>query len=731
MSDGGSADPSGANFRDTGWFGARVFRIGLVATSAALVLVLWWLAGSGELRGRTDLLPVSLHTLTECFAIVVASMVFAVSWHAFRPDRASNIIVLACGFLATALLDVGHMMSYQDMPAFVTPASAQKSIAFWLSARVVGTAAMLIIAFRPWRPFANPAHRYRLLAGTLAGVALVYYLQLLHPSRWPDFFLPGQGLQPVKIAIELGIVAAMSLIALRLWRSRHIASTYDVEGMLTAALMWILSEICLSLYDNVNDVYSLVGHLYKVIAYVFIYRLVFVASVREPYDRLAVEIAGKQAAEAQVEALAFHDVLSGLPNKSLLRDRVAQTLAARPAQGRSALLLLNVDGFKHINDSLGHAFGDSVLRTIAQRLPGCVSESDTVSRLGGDEFAVLLRDVQDADAAAQVAERIADALARPMQLFGRELRITVAIGVALAPDDGQSFEPLFQNAGMALHRAKEAGGHDWRFYNPAMNRDVVERLNLRNGLRLALERGDFELHYQPQLDLANGGLIGVEALVRWRHPERGLVAPMQFIPEAEEIGLIVPIGAWILQRACTQMMAWRQAGIAVPLVAVNLSATQFQRGNVEGVVLDALAQSGLPAAALELELTESTLVQDARAVLATLRRLKTLGVRLSIDDFGTGYSSLAYLRDFPIDKLKIDQGFIRELGARDDGHVIVSTIIQLARSLGLQTIAEGVEDQHTRDRLRELGCTQAQGYYYAEAMAPDALVAYLRRTGLA
>ncbi|OGT56883.1 MAG: hypothetical protein A3E01_18395 [Gammaproteobacteria bacterium RIFCSPHIGHO2_12_FULL_63_22] len=708
-------------------FGSARFRIALVSVFTLVFVALWLWPGSDQLRQSESWFPVALHTVTEAFSIVVSVMVFAVSWHAYRPERPGNLMILACGFLATALLDFGHLMSYRDMPQFITGASPQKAISFWLCARIIGALTVLVIAFRAWNPFVNPGTRYWMVGTTLAVVAAVYYLLLWHESAWPRFFIDGQGLTPIKIAIETGVVVVLSVVALRLWRSKGIDPPYDVQGMLTATLLWIISELALMSYENVNDVFSLLGHLCKVLAFFFIYRLAFVASVREPYDRLAVEIEEKEAAELQVEALAFYDSLTGLPNKALLRDRATQTLAARHAgQGKAALLLINVDGFKHINDSFGHRFGDAVLHAIAERLPRCLDDADTVSRLGSDEFAVMLRNVADGEDAALVLERILLELGRPMHLFGQETHVTASIGVALSPADGASFEALFQNASIALHRAKEGGGNCWRFYDATMNHDVAERLQLRNGLRQALERGEFVLHYQPQFDLQSQALVGVEALVRWQPPNSDMVAPMRFIPEAEASGLIVPIGQWIVHEACRQTMAWRAAGIRVPRVAVNLSAVQFQRDNVVAMVLGALEKSGLPATDLELELTESILIQDAVQVLATVRQLRALGVRLSIDDFGTGYSSLAYLRDFPIDKLKVDQSFVREMGARDDGEVIVAAIIQLARSLGLETIAEGVEDQAAADALLRLGCNQAQGYLYAKPLSPDQLAGFLR-----
>ncbi|MBW8312375.1 MAG: EAL domain-containing protein [Rhizobium sp.] len=709
-----------------GWMDSRAFRGLLVGACTVGFLLVWLVLPEQGLRQSASWFPVSLHATSEAFAIVVSAMVFSVSWHSHRPERPGNLIVLACAFLAVALLDFAHMMSYRGMPEMVTPAAPQKAISFWLSARIVGALAVLWIVFRPWAPFRRAGTRYAWLAGALAYVAAVAWLQLAHPGWWPTFFVPGQGLTPLKVLLEAMVVLMMALAMLRLLHVRELYPTFDTHGLAAASALWILSELCLTMYENVNDLFSLVGHVYKVLAYLLVYRVVFVASVREPYERLAVETARSRAAEQQVEALAFYDRTTGLPNRALLRDRTTQVLAARHEDhGHAALLLLNIDGFKHINDSLGHAAGDTLLRELARRLPAQVGDSDTVSCLGGDEFAVLLREVRDAGSVAAAQERILAALAEPVPVAGRELRITVSMGAALSPGDGHDFDTLLQNAGTAQHRAKEAGGSGWRFYDATMNEEVSERLALRNGLRQALERGEFVLHYQPQFSLDDGALVGVEALVRWRHPEQGMVPPMRFIPEAEDSGLIVPIGLWILREACRQAAAWRADGLDVPRVAVNLSAKQFQRGDVAADVLEALSATGLAPGTLELELTESILLKGADTVLATVRKLRGLGVHLSIDDFGTGYSSLAYLQHFPVDKLKIDQSFVRRLGEGGDAQVIVTTIIQLARSLGLGTIAEGVEDAATAARLLALGCQQGQGFHFARPMPPGELAVLL------
>ena len=438
------------------------------------------------------------------------------------------------------------------------------------------------------------------------------------------------------------------------------------------------------------------------------------------------DITERKLAQQRVEFLAHHDPLTRLPNRMLLRDRVeqAQALASR-LNSRFALLFLDLDHFKTINDSLGHPLGDALLIASVDRLKTCLRESDTLARLGGDEFVIIVNDVRDADAVARVAEKIHLLTSETLLIDGHALLAPFSIGIALYPDDGHDCDTLMRQADTAMYHAKQAGRNTYRFFAEEMNAQAIGRLQLETRLRRAIERHEFVLHYQPQQSLVDGRIVGVEALIRWVAEDGQLVPPAAFIPIAEESGLIVPIGAWVLREACRQARAWSDAGLPC-VVAVNLSARQFRRDELVDTVINALALADLDACWLELELTESLLLQDAEATLETLRRLKAIGVRLSIDDFGTGYSSLAYLKRFDVDKLKIDRSFVRDLLTDPDDAAIVHAIIEMAHSLKLKTIAEGVETQELANRLRLFHCDEAQGFWLERPLPAADVADFLR-----
>ncbi|MFJ3046885.1 putative bifunctional diguanylate cyclase/phosphodiesterase [Herbaspirillum chlorophenolicum] len=446
------------------------------------------------------------------------------------------------------------------------------------------------------------------------------------------------------------------------------------------------------------------------------------------YEGTVEAITERKLYEAEMRHQATHDALTGLPNRNMLHDHLQRAIqSARQKGGLTAVAFVDLDQFKYINDSLGHQVGDELLKTVAQRLMSCVRDSDMVARQGGDEFVLVLQNQTEGDVGiAEVMQRILAAVSRPWQAGDREFHITSSIGVSRYPTDGKDVETLLKNADSAMYKAKEQGRNNFQFFAPWMDTQVSNRLEMLISLRRALDQQEFKLFYQPKLSLKDGRIIGAEALIRWESPEQGMVAPDRFIPFAEEAGLIVPIGEWVLRTACRQNKAWQDAGLPPIPVAVNLSPRQMNQALPE-FVANVLADSGLSASWLELEITENVVMKDAEKTVATLNTLKRLGLQISVDDFGTGYSSLSYLRRFPVDALKIDKSFVRDIARDADSAAIVKAVISLAHILNLRVIAEGVEDEEQHAFLRENGCDEVQGYYFGKPMTVDDFTDRLRK----
>jgi diguanylate cyclase (GGDEF)-like protein/PAS domain S-box-containing protein len=432
------------------------------------------------------------------------------------------------------------------------------------------------------------------------------------------------------------------------------------------------------------------------------------------------DVTADQAKSLQMSHLAQHDALTDLPNRILFNDRLTQAIALAERQGRQlAVMFIDLDHFKKINDSLGHDVGDKLLQSVAGRLMACVRRSDTVSRLGGDEFVILLSQVEHAEDAAFSARKILRALAAPHTIDNKSLDINVSIGVSTYPNDGQDAEGLMNRADNAMYEAKERGRNNYQFFRHEMHARLAERQSLEADLRCALGRNEFLLHYQPKLSLQTGEITGVEALIRWLHPQRGIIYPAEFVPIAEECGLIVPIGQWVLLETCKQAQAWRDSGLGVVPVSVNVSAAEFGAKDFLSGVRAVLIATGVQPEHLELELTESVLMRDAEGAVVTLVRLKAMGVQLAIDDFGTGYSSFTYLRRFPSDALKLHQSFVQEITADPADAAIVSAMINLGRSLKQRVIAEGVETRAQLKFLQHHGCGEGQGFYFSPPVVAE------------
>ncbi|HQT25510.1 MAG TPA: EAL domain-containing protein, partial [Burkholderiales bacterium] len=458
------------------------------------------------------------------------------------------------------------------------------------------------------------------------------------------------------------------------------------------------------------------------------------------YVGISLDITERKLAEEQIHRLAYFDTLTGLPNRLLLMDRLEMLINQSLREGRQlGVLYLDLDHFKEVNDSLGHAGGDALLQSVAHRLNACVREGDTVARLGGDEFVVIVTNMgrneigEVAKIAAVVAEKIRSALTVPFHFENEEVLVTPSMGIALYPSDAESAEELIKAADAALHHAKSLGRNSYQFYAEQMNVLTIERLLLQTELRRALERNELEVHYQPQVDIGSGFVTGMEALMRWRHPTQGWISPARFIPLAEETGLIVDLGEWLMKTVCAQMKVWQMAGFLdeTQRISINVSPRQFRLGgDFANMIEKILDETALSASRLELEMTESMLMHNTESTLDTLNRLKHLGVKLSLDDFGTGYSSLSYLKRFPLDVLKIDQSFVRDITDDPNDAAIVAAIIAMARSLKLKVIAEGVETSDQLSHLKDQGCHGFQGYYFSKPLPGEGMTQLFQSSSL-
>ena len=448
------------------------------------------------------------------------------------------------------------------------------------------------------------------------------------------------------------------------------------------------------------------------------------------YRGVGKNITERKAAEERLEQLARFDAVTGLPNRNLLQERLEHAIAQSRRRGRGAgVLYVDLDRFKLVNDTYGHHVGDEMLRQAGARLMRCVRRDDTVSRLGSDEFAVLIADLARPDDAAIVAQKILDSFAAPFDLGGRETFITASIGVATFPNDGDGTDTLLKCADVAMYRAKESSRNTFRFYTAEMNARAAFKLQLNTDLRRAVERGEFRLHYQPKVHLASGEMIGMEALLRWQHAERGLIPPLEFIPALEDSGLILAVGDWVVEEACRQLRQWSQAGLQLAPVAVNLSAKQFRRRDLDKVIRHKLSEYGIAPALLELEVTESCLMEDPKDAIRQLQALREAGLRISVDDFGTGYSSLAYLTRLPLSTLKIDRSFVNAATTEPASAAIVKMVIDMAKRLNFEVVAEGIESEQHVAFLMQHGCEQGQGYHFGRPIPAEAIASRMLRRG--
>ena len=508
---------------------------------------------------------------------------------------------------------------------------------------------------------------------------------------------------------------------------RHGRSLFNQEEHAQYLLLeeeaWLMTTK-VAVRDKVGRIVGLVGINYEVttqkaagLALQAAHALAEEAAIRlqATVERLDLEVKERQRFEQKLRHQAMHDTLTGLPNRALLMDRLEQAIEfARRLDQSLTLLFLDLDRFKTVNDSLGHAAGDELLRVVSRRIGSVLRPGDTFARLGGDEFVLLLSNPMSTDVLANLTNHLTRIVAKPVVVADREVSITCSLGYSVYPQDGEDAATLLKRADAAMYRAKQDGGNRMRRYTLGLNSHVVERLEAEIQLKLAVQRGEFVLHYQPQIEIGSGRIVGVEGLVRWQHPVHGLVPPAQFIPFAEESGIIEPIGEWVLRTACAQAAAWHRNGLPAMRMAINVSARQFHDSALVSMVAQVRSEHGLAPEQLELEITESIPMRDPEESCRILAGFKALGISIAIDDFGTGYSNLAYLHQFPVSRIKLDRGFISKLGPQASSHAIVEAIVSMAHKLDLQVVAEGVETVEQRDQLLRYGCDVLQGYWFSQ-----------------
>lgn len=820
--------------------------IWLVSLLGAFFFFIWIVPFSHPYEKLADYLP--LHTALETLSVVVAALIFAVGWQAYVISRAMNVVLIACAFLAVALLDLGHFMSFAGMPDFFTPATPSKAISFWLAARFIAAVALLASISLGWKPLKTFFTCYLIASICIGYTVVVYGLILFYPAALPDTHIAGTGLTPFKIVAEYVIVLIhlTSAVLLLLFVGKRVSDDLYSRNLFAAVSIMALSELCFTLYANVSDIFNLVGHVYKIIAYIFLYKAIFVVSIRIPFDKLlglqnlvliekelaqitlnsigdavittdyggyvhllnplAEKLTGWTQEQAlgipvtevlniinqvtrrpeenpanrairdnctvvddlsnhsilisrdnqeysieysaspirnsegytlgcvlvfhnitekyqlmeQISWQAGHDTLTHLPNRTLLSDRIGQATAH--AQRQEHLLLvcfMDLDGFKAVNDQHGHEIGDKLLVEVARRLINVVRSDDTVSRLGGDEFVLLLSEIQTMDEVDMLLSRILEEMARPYQIGQLTLKISASIGSTIYPFDSSDNDTLLRHADQAMYQAKQCGRNRFHLFDASMDLQVQEHHQQLTRLEHAVIDDELVLYYQPKVNLKSSKVIGMEALLRWQHPDQGLIGPREFLHLAEDSDLIVDIGNWVLDEALRQIAAWHGAGHDW-VVSVNIAARQLQRHDFVTNLQSLMARHpSAPAHLLELEILESTALEDMEHVRSIILACQDMGISISLDDFGSGYSSLAYLRHLPVNTLKIDQSFVRDMLDDEEDCALVDGILQMARVFKREVIAEGMETAAHGALLLKLGCNLAQGNGIASAMPAE------------
>ncbi|MDQ0154801.1 putative bifunctional diguanylate cyclase/phosphodiesterase [Robertmurraya andreesenii] len=654
----------------------------------------------------------SLHIIMEIFMVVVSFTIAIQAWMMFPHVLSSYRLWLGSLFFTIALLEVLHLISYKGMPFFITESSPYKATWFYIVGRLTQALGLLIIVASRDR---KVSIWWRWKGYLLGGVyTFIWAFIIFNPANFlPELVIDGQGTTILKnslqyIAIILQIVCIIFLI-----RRLNQNSKETLHLMLLVASVYlIIGDSMFTSYKSVYDISNFVGHLFQLFGFYFLMRSFYWTSVEEPFQK-------QKEAQSQLRYLAYHDELTKLPNGRLFKERLEDELKNRAGM-KKAILFIDIARFKTVNESLGHSFGDLVLKGVAQRMRQILPTHLLITRMGGDEYTVLMSELTSEKDVISICKQIQNAMNEPFQIQHLRLNVTLNIGVSIYPEHGRTETELLKHAHVAMNEARNEV-YRYKIYQKEMDKQLMDRLVLEQDLHRAIAEGNLFITYQPQVDLRTGQIMAFEALLRWRHPERGLISPSDFIPLAEETGLIIPIGEWVLRESCRQLKEWHRMGLPKVGISVNLSTKQFFQQNLPKIVEEILAETGLSPHYLELEITESMTMDVSNATLI-LQEFRDLGVKIAVDDFGTGYSSLHYLRDLPIDRLKIDQSFVKDIILDKREAAIISMIVSIAQHLQIEVIAEGVEYEEQLQFLREHDCMQIQGYLFSPPLTAEEVV---------
>lgn len=646
-----------------------------------------------------------LHSGMEFISFAVSFTMLALGWLFFVKSLTRQRLFTAALFGVVGLFDMLHALTMEGMPFNRMVGDIPLTLIYASSAQMIGSIGLYFIFRKEDQPI-SAGKRLPVVSAALglgAGLAVLIYFA---PELIPAGLINGNGFNQLYALGETAVLLFYLFTIGTILYSNRNERPQALLTIIQALVFFLLSNMQFVLGTGIHDTDMLLGHVYKLVGYYFLMKGIYFVTIEEPFKQ-------QKRSDSRIHYLAFHDELTGLANRRLFGERLnAEMQRARKNDNRLAIMLLDIDRFKTINDALGHSFGDQMLQAVSQRLRHAAAKPDHVFRMGGDEFVILLPDLENSAAAERHAEALMGLFDAPFLLDEAEYHVTISVGISFFPKDGESVDVLIKNADTAMYNAK-VHRNEFSSYMPEMNVKAHDRLRMESDLRKALEQEQFTLAYQPLINLNSGKVVGVEALVRWHHPQRGLLPPGDFIPLTEENGLILQLGEWVLRAACQQNKAWQDAGLPPIMMSVNLSMRQFRQHGLAERIESILEQTGMNPQYLDLEITES-MTSDVEFATEMLNSLKKLGVQISIDDFGTGYSSLVYLKKFPIDKLKIDRSFVNDLAENGSDAAIVTTITAMAKHLKLKVTAEGVENDEQVRFLRERQCEEAQGFFFTK-----------------